>query len=73
MSDIDKIVVFNTSQINAVGSKTTKGVQVMKSKDRSRMVRVKKLSDTNLGDSEYYRKSEGLNVVGFYIKEGDTV
>jgi len=73
ISSIDKVVVFNTSQINAVGSKTTKGVQVMKSKDMSRMVKVKKLNQVNLEDPEYYRKSEGLNAVGFYLKEGDEI
>ncbi|MFC2114658.1 hypothetical protein ACFLRI_04855 [Bacteroidota bacterium] len=71
VSNIDKIVVFNTNQINAVGSRTTKGVQVMKPKDRSLMVRVKKLSQVNFADPDYYRK--GLNVVGFYLKEGDSL
>jgi DNA gyrase/topoisomerase IV subunit A len=73
MSDIDKVVVFNSSQINAVGSKTTKGVQVMKSKDGSKMIRVRKLADTQLSDPDYYRKAEGLNAVGFYLKEGDSL
>jgi hypothetical protein len=71
-SSIDKVTLFNTNQINAVGSRTTKGVQVMKPKDRSLMIKVKKLEQTNLSDPEYYR-SKGLNVVGFYLKEGDTV
>ena len=73
ISDIDKVVLFNTDQINAVGSKTTKGVQVMKSKDRSLMTKVKKAKDMKFADPEYYRKSEGLNVVGFYLKEGDEI
>jgi len=30
VSSIKKVVLFNTSQINPVGSRTTKGVQVMK-------------------------------------------
>lgn len=73
ISDIDKVVLFNTNQINAVGSKTTKGIQVMKSKDRSLMIKVKKAKDMKLADPEYYRKSEGLNAVGFYLKEGDSI
>jgi DNA gyrase subunit A len=73
LSSIKKIVLFNTSQINAVGSRTTKGVQVMKPKDGSSMIKVKRLEHTKLTEPEYYRKSEGLNVVGFYLKPGDEI
>jgi hypothetical protein len=65
--------LFNTSQINAVGSRTTLGVQVMKPKDRSLMVKMKKLDQVKFDDPEYYRKAEGLNAVGFYLKDGDEV
>jgi DNA gyrase subunit A len=71
MSSIKKIVLFNTSQINSVGSRTTKGVQVMKPKDGSSMIKVKRLENTKLTDPEYYRKSESLNAIGFYLKPGD--
>ncbi len=73
VSNIKKVVLFNTSYINAVGSRTTKGVQVMKQKDGSSMVRVKRVEHTKLTDPEYYRKSEALNVVGYYLKQGDEV
>ena len=71
VSSIKKIVLFNTAQINPVGSRTTKGVQVMKPKDGSSMIKVKRLEQTKLTESEYYRKSESLNVVGYYLKTGD--
>jgi len=71
MSDIKKVVLFNTSLINAVESRTTIGVQVMKEKKGSSMIRVKKASQVKFTDSEYYRRSEGLNVVGFYMKPED--
>lgn len=71
VSSIKKIVLFNTFQINPVGSRTTKGVQVMKSKDGSSMIMVKRLENTKLAEPEYYRKSETLNVVGYYLKQGD--
>src|SRR5674476_1036067 len=61
LSSIKKVVLFNTAQINPVGSRTTKGVQVMKPKDGSGMIRVKHLEHTKLTEPEYYRKSEGLN------------
>jgi DNA gyrase subunit A len=73
LSSIKKVVLFNTSQINAVGSRTTKGVQVMKPKDGSSMIKVKRLENTKLTESEYYRKSESLNAIGFYLKPGDEI
>jgi DNA gyrase subunit A len=71
MSDIKKVVLFNTSLINAVESRTSIGVQVMKEKKGSSMIRVKKASQVRFADPDYYRRSEGLNVVGFYIKPED--
>ena len=71
LSSIKKVVLFNTKQINAVGSRLTKGVQVMKPKDGSSMIKVKRLENTKLTDPEYYRKSESLNAIGFYLKPGD--
>ena len=73
LSSIKKVVLFNTSQINAVGSRSTKGVQVMKPKDGSTMIKVKCLENTKLTDPEYYRKSESLNAIGFYLKPGDEI
>jgi len=73
VSIIRKVVLFNTAQINAVGSRTTKGVQVMKPKDGSTMIKVKRLENTKLVEPEYYRKSETLNVVGYYLKLGDEI
>ena len=73
LSSIKKVVLFNASQINAVGSRSTKGVQVMKPKDGSTMIKVKRLENTKLTDPEYYRKSESLNAIGFYLKPGDEI
>jgi DNA gyrase subunit A len=73
ISSIKKIVLFNTSLINPVGSRTTKGVQVMKGKDGSTMVKVKHLENTRFDLPEYYRKSDTLNAVGYYLKQGDEI
>jgi DNA gyrase/topoisomerase IV subunit A len=73
ISNIKKVVLFNTVLINPVGSKTTKGVQVMKQKDGSFMIKVERAEHTKLIEPEYYRKAEGLNVVGFYLKKGDEI
>jgi len=73
LSSIKKVVLFNTSQINAVGSRSTKGVQVMKPKDGSVLIKVNRLENTKLVDPEYYRKSDSLNAIGFYLKPGDEI
>jgi DNA gyrase subunit A len=73
VSSIKKVILFNTSQINPVESRTTKGVQVMKPKDGSSMLKVKRLEHTKLIEPEYYRKSGSLNVVGYYLKQGDEI
>jgi len=73
LSSIKKVVLFNTSQINPVESRSTLGVQVMKAKAGSVLIKVKRRENTKLADPEYYRKSEGLNAIGFYLKPGDEV
>lgn len=70
-SSIKKVIVFNTKHINPVTSKTTKGIQVLKEKDGSTMAKIKSLNQVKFNDPEYYRKNEGLNAVGFYLKAGD--
>lgn len=73
LSSIKKVVLFNTSLINAVGSRSTKGVQVMKAKAGSSMIKVKRLENTKLAEPEYYRKGDSLNAIGFYLKPGDEI
>ena len=73
LSNINKVALFNTRMINPVESRTTKGVQVMKSKDGSYLKSIKKMNQVKLIDPEYYRKDSGLNVVGFYLKQGDEI
>ncbi len=73
VSSIKKVVLFNTSLINAVDSRTTKGVQVMKPKDGSVMIKVTRLENTKFADPDYYRKSDSLNAIGFYLKPGDEI
>jgi DNA gyrase/topoisomerase IV subunit A len=72
-SNIKKVVLFNTSLINPVGSRTTKGIQLMKQKDGSIMTLVKRAEMAQFAEPEYYRKSEGLNVIGFYLRKGDEI
>jgi DNA gyrase/topoisomerase IV subunit A len=69
LSSINKVILFNTNQLNPVGSRTTKGFHVVKAKDGSTVLKVKKLDQVKFSDPEYYRK--GLNTVGYYLKPGD--
>lgn len=71
VSSIKKVILFNTVNINPVDSRTTKGVQVMKQKDGSRMTAVMRAEHASLADPEFYRK--GLNVIGFYLRKGDSI
>src|SRR5580692_2657271 len=50
LSSISKVVLFNTSQINAVGSKTAKGFHVVKSKHGSTVLKVKRLDQVKFAD-----------------------
>lgn len=64
-----KVSLFNTSEINAVNSRATQGVNAMKLKDNSKMVQLKKSPHVKFSEPEYYRKK--LPAVGFYLKDDD--
>ena len=57
LSGIKKVVLSNTVYINPVERRFTQGVQVIKQKNSSSMIRIKRAEHTKLVDPEYYRKS----------------
>lgn len=69
LSSIDKALVFNTSMINSKTSKTTIGVQIMKSKNDSVVKSYTTVKDSSLQELEYYRTSNAG--VGKYLKKDD--
>jgi DNA gyrase subunit A len=69
VSSIDKALVFNTSMINPKTSKTTIGVQVMKSKNDSYVKSYHNINFFEEPEVEYYRTS-GAGV-GKYLRKGD--
>lgn len=69
MSSIDKVLVFNTSMINSKTSKTTIGVQTMKSKNDSYVVSYKRPNPSD--DVEYYRTANAG--IGKYIRKEDNL
>jgi len=73
VSNLNKVIVFNTSKINPVESRNTKGIQIMRSKNKSVVLEVKNIDDVKINDVEYYRKNCNQSVVGYYLKQGDFV
>lgn len=68
ISSIDKALVFNTSMINSKTSKTTIGIQVLKSKNDSIATSYTTLNNS-YEEAEYYKT---LNAgVGKYLRKGD--
>src|SRR5690606_11861968 len=68
VSSIDKVLVFNTSMINSKTSKTTIGIQAMKSKNNS-VVKGYYTLDKERDEVEYYRTA-GAGI-GKYLRDGD--
>ena len=73
ISSINKVILFNTNKINPVESRLSKGVQVMKQKHGSKMTKLLKTNQVKFNDPDYYRKEEGLNAIGYYLKQGDDI
>ena len=68
-SSIDKVLVFNTSQINAKTTRNSQGVSVLKSKKGSVLSKLKPLEEDKLSDPNYYRAN--IPAIGCYLKEED--
>lgn len=69
VSSIKKALVFHTSMINPKTSKTTIGVQVMKSKKESVVVGYYDLTDQEFEEKEYYQ-NKGAGI-GKYLRKND--
>lgn len=69
-SDINKVLIFNTANINPKATRDSGGVQVMKSKNGSIMVKIKELDEVNFTDFDYYR-TKNIPAVGCYLKDED--
>ncbi|MBD3342281.1 MAG: AAA family ATPase [Candidatus Lokiarchaeota archaeon] len=69
ISSINKVLIFDTAQINPKGSKTSQGNQVMKPKNNSLMRRIKKANQVNFINIDYYKKN--IPATGNYLLSGD--
>jgi DNA gyrase subunit A len=69
-SNIEKVLIFNTSSINPKTTRNSNGVQVMKSKKGSYMSKIRELDQVVFEDLDYYR-TKNIPAVGYFIKEED--
>lgn len=69
-SNIEKVLIFNTSSINPKTTRSSNGVQVMKSKKGSYMSKICELDQVVFEDLDYYR-TKNIPAVGYFIKEED--
>ncbi|MGG3890193.1 DNA gyrase subunit A [Metabacillus fastidiosus] len=71
VSSIDKVLVFSSSIINSKSSKTTQGVQIMKSKEGSFVKQYLDIDKVEFEDIEYYRAIR--TSIGNYLKKTDKI
>jgi len=68
VSNIRKVLVFNSAKVPLKPTRTNQGVQVLLSKKGSTMVSCRRLSESNIADDKYYRTRK-IPAVGTYLKE----
>jgi DNA gyrase/topoisomerase IV subunit A len=66
-SNIDKVLIFNTSQVNSKGTKSSQGVAVMKSKNDSYVNSIEKCNIDDESIVEYYKAN--IPAVGKYNRK----
>jgi DNA gyrase subunit A len=69
-SSIDKVLIFNTSNINPKSTRDSQGVQVLKSKKGSIMKEIKRIEEVTFKNFDYYR-TQNIPAVGCYILDED--
>ncbi len=69
-SSINKVLIFDTANINAKTTRDSQGVQVMKEKKGSRMCMIKTIEESGIKNPDYYR-TRSIPAVGCYFREED--
>ncbi len=69
-SSIDKVLIFNTENINPKTTRDSQGVQVLKPKKGSRMLKLLPIEAVTFEDIDYYR-TKNLPATGKYLKQQD--
>ncbi|MCC5909901.1 MAG: topoisomerase IV [Clostridiaceae bacterium] len=69
ISSLDKVLVFNTEQINPKSTRNSRGVQVLKSKKGSILTSIKSLEEVTFDDINYYKGN--IATIGTYLRKED--
>jgi len=69
-SNIGKVLVFNTENINPKTTRDSQGVNVLTSKKGSFMSAIQLIDEVNFADVGYYR-TKNIPAVGCFIKDED--
>lgn len=70
-SSSKKVLAFNTEIINALSTKNSAGVQILKLRPPTIAAGVKLLRDVTIQDLAYYKRNHAA--IGYYLKPGDKV
>lgn len=71
VSSINKVLVFNTCEINAKTTRTSVGVQVLKAKKGSTLSSIKQLDEVSFTSTKYYKGK--VPAIGRYLKKDDSL
>lgn len=71
-SNINKVLVFNTSAITPKATRNSQGVQVLKEKKGSWMTGIRTPEQSGLTNLKYYRP-KNIPAVGYYLREEDSM
>ncbi len=69
-TNLDKVVVVNTSAIPEKTTRDTQGVIVMNLKKKSVLAKVMLLSEAGFKNPDYYR-AKNIPAAGYYLKDED--
>ena len=69
-SSINKALVFNTNQVKPKSTRDAQGVQVLKEKKGSAMIRACPVAESGIGQLGYYR-TRSIPAIGRYLKAVD--
>ena len=69
-SSINKVLIFNTANINPKSTRDSQGVQVLKGKKGSYMRAVKTIGESGIANTDYYR-TRSIPAIGCYLRDED--
>ncbi|MDK2801408.1 MAG: gyrase subunit [Clostridiales bacterium] len=72
LSSIEKVLVFNTNNVPSKTTRDSQGVQVLKSKKGSTMVKIMSIDAVQFENLDYYR-TKNIPATGKYLKQEDKV